>query len=1180
MSLLDRFPFDEHDPGTRDLLGALCAAFPKSPPDRLLQAAGLALHEIDLTGAMVDVWPRICRNAAATQRLRTLIETIAADPGTAGFTVLQDLAWTPPQSLGGTGVPWSSQLVRAAKRERLELDPEVLPNMQRAQQLTRSLHRDVTEVDTLVLIGEGGLGKSVLLGQIFDAVIGRPTRQAILVPCNRVSSTAALDTVADIDRAFGAAALDHPEAPPLTDLLRNIASAGDVHVLVDTVDLVVRERNADAIAGLLSRIAGFGQLVWTCRDHEWTNYLRTARGIAESQYVMPLLTGEEISAWARAFVGAHADITDDAGTHFIASLAEPGAAQVLATPLRLAMACDVYAESGAIPDDLTVTALYDDYWTKRIAADRHGRGARSANARRQVAAANALAEEMWLESEHRFATSVSGRLNTDEGAFDLLLSDGAVVTAADRFSFFHQTFGEYAVARHLRRIGTAADFARLRTGLDGSLVPAYWPIARHLPMLAMDDNRFDDVCAAIPLSEVEGVKAQLAGAFARRSPQQVLRIDAGVPADAGAVIDANASVLANAPAPCHCAALEVLVARIEHAQEPQLPGLATGAAQLIAQIAAQERPAGIGQVLDALCPRTDVATAVLSSTSRAFIAAVVAEGVDSATAAVLIDRYEMLPPSAQRVVLRAIKAMGPDARDIDLIVVATRCACPEGSVEDLTALLIRCQHLPGFRTRLGWVTWRDIMTAELPARWDSCQVRLVAHLCTDPGTAGEVLRYATAGEVARVAGDRCVNVAKYIADTHRELALRTVTALGSNPTTTAVGVACAVVNHTADSFDRAERLAVTRVLSQWIDTMPRKVWPSAVKACGTHSDLLADRLRALLAFRDQGGDASAVTSAYDTFLNITAHTPGVLAELAADLRTLVPGTDPASRTSRARLDGLVCGYDPDTWARIVEYAHDPSTNVASAAMTAVGTALAHWPTATIGDDAAAWLVGLLNSPHTNSVRIVAVKLHDLRDQIVLNRSHAEQLFARLELSLDAGEDPQTADALLTLLIDIDRAGPGPAGALTPQMASAILSVLRATIERLLPEAVAQRLRRHLPALFGIYKQSLTALGLAHLGVGAVEDEVAQLLMNVDVGRIASRSQRLLAHLLIVLARADAEFLTRLEDLWPTVSDANRAAIAEAFITIETATPGLRSLALARRPDCPPGVAGNIHRQFG
>jgi hypothetical protein len=1180
MSLLDRFPFDEHDPGTRDLLGALCAAFPTSPPDRLLRAAGLALHEIDLAGAMVDVWPRICRNAAATRRLRTLIETIAADPATAAFTVLQDLAQTPPASLGGAGAPWSAQLVRTAMRERLVLDPEVLPNMQRAHQLTRSLHRDVTEVDTLVLIGEGGLGKSVLLGQIFDSVIEQARGQAILVPCHRVSSTAALDTVADIDRAFGAAALDQPDAPALTDLLSTLAADGDVYVLVDTVDLVVRERNADAIAGLLARIAGLGHLVWTCRDHEWTNYLRTARGIAESQYVMPLLTGEEITAWARAFVGSRAEITHDAGMGFLASLAEPGACQVLATPLRLAMACDVYAESGAIPDDLTVTALYDDYWSTRIAADRHGRGARSANARRQVAAANALAEETWLESEHRFATSVSGRLNTDEGAVDLLLSDGAVVTAADRFSFFHQTFGEYAVARHLRRIGTAADFTRLRTGLEGSLVPAYWPIARHLPMLDMDDNRFDDVCAAIPLTEVEGVKAQLAGAFSRRSPQQILRIAAGVPADAGAVIDANATVLANAPAACHRAALEVLVVRVECARGAQLSGVVTSAAQLIAQIAAPERPAGIGQVLDALCPRTDIATASLSSTSRAFIAAVVAEGVDSATATVLIDRYEMLPPSAQRVVLRAIKEMSPAAHDVDLIVAATRCACPEGSVEDLTALLIRCQHLPGFQTRLGWFTWHDIMTAELPARWDSCQVRLVAHLCTDPGTALEVLRYATAGEVARVAGDRCVNVAKYIADTHRELALRTVTALGSDPTTTAVGVACAVVNHTADSFDRAERLAVTRVLSQWIDTMPRKVWPSAVKACGTQGDLLADRLRALVVFRDQGGDASVITSAYETFLNITAHTPAVLAELAADLRALVAGTDPASRTSRARLDGLVCGYAPDTWARIVEYAHDPSTNVASAAMTAVSTAVTHWPTATIGDDGAAWLVGLLNSPHTNSVRLVAGKLHDLRAQIVLNRSHAEQLFDRLQLSLDAGEDPQTADALLTLLIDIDRAGPGPAGALTPDMVAAILALLRATIERLLPEAVAQRLRQHLPALFGTYKQSLTALGLAHLGVGAVEDEVAQLLVAVDVGRIASRSQRPLAHLLIVLARTDAEFLTRLEDLWPTVSVANRAVIAEAFITIETATPGLRSLGLARRPDCPPAVAGNIHRQFG
>src|SRR4051794_40118576 len=61
----------------------------------------------------------------------------------------------------------------------------------------------------LALVGEGGIGKSVLLGQCLDRLAANPGQAVVLVGCASVEPTADMRTLDDVDRAFGQAT-EHP----------------------------------------------------------------------------------------------------------------------------------------------------------------------------------------------------------------------------------------------------------------------------------------------------------------------------------------------------------------------------------------------------------------------------------------------------------------------------------------------------------------------------------------------------------------------------------------------------------------------------------------------------------------------------------------------------------------------------------------------------------------------------------------------------------------------------------------------------------------------------------------------------------------------------------------------------------------------------------------------------------
>lgn len=109
------------------------------------------------------------------------------------------------------------------------------------------------------------------------------------------------------------------------------------------------------------------------------------------------------------------------------------------------------------------------------------------------------------------------------------------------------------------------------------------------------------------------------------------------------------------------------------------------------------------------------------------------------------------------------------------------------------------------------------------------------------------------------------------------------------------------------------------------------------------------------------------------------------------------------------------------------------------------------------------------------------------------------------------------------------------------------------------------------ALFNLFEESLTALVIPHCSPDELVALVTEVLTDFDSAEIANRARRPLAHLLITAARRTEAVLSPLKDLWPGMSESNKAAIAEAVTFVEKNTPGVRSMRLARREDCPIAV---------
>ncbi len=241
--------------------------------------------------------------------------------------VRRDAATAPVQGTSQTtdrAADTANLLTEASRSAHSTVEPEILPNIDRLAGLTADLGVDVTGLGTpLAVIGEGGLGKSVLLGQLYAALTEMDDDYfTVLVPCGRVPVSADLSTAAAIDQALGVAAIDDRDAPPLSALLRDAATVKPVRLLLDTLDLIVREHTAQEVAYVLRRLSRTTSVIWTCREQEWLDFLSNEPGLVQALYRLPALEPDQIAAWAQAYTAA-AGVDPGRRDAFITSITRP-----------------------------------------------------------------------------------------------------------------------------------------------------------------------------------------------------------------------------------------------------------------------------------------------------------------------------------------------------------------------------------------------------------------------------------------------------------------------------------------------------------------------------------------------------------------------------------------------------------------------------------------------------------------------------------------------------------------------------------------------------------------------------------------------------------------------------------------------------------------------------------------
>ncbi|MEW2330620.1 hypothetical protein AB0880_22735 [Micromonospora chersina] len=447
------------------------------------------------------------------------------------------------------------------------------------------------------LVGVGGSGKSVLLAQLAEALVaddgsgGGPA--VVIVPCNAVSQSADLATEDSVDIAFARAAqLPQPERGLCRWIEDLRAAYGSVYLLVDTLDVVSTEDTVRAIATVLGGAADHAQLFLTCREQEFRElFMSTNAALRLGSHegvslLMPKLDVEEILRWASQFMAklARGEVETE---RFIESLSDAVRSatvqNVCAVPLRLALACDLYSSTGAVPADLTITGLYESYWDRRVARDRDGRV--TTLSRAQQADALKLAATIRAQSSVRLSLTASVADAESRAGMRALVSEGVVRRQAGRYEFFHQTYTEFAVALLLAMEADTDQLAEVRTALDDPH-SHFWPVARHLMLLRSSDDRYRDLRQAVPLRTTEGAQIHLLSALSRRSADLIAEVARSVHDENPYLLHSLAPLLADAHESCAEAALEVVVPLLEDTDR----GAVTEAARTVGVLLAK-RPA-------------------------------------------------------------------------------------------------------------------------------------------------------------------------------------------------------------------------------------------------------------------------------------------------------------------------------------------------------------------------------------------------------------------------------------------------------------------------------------------------------------------------------------------------------------------------------------------------------------
>ncbi|MGW5635985.1 SEFIR domain-containing protein [Streptomyces sp. NPDC003832] len=396
------------------------------------------------------------------------------------------------------------------------------------------------------LLGEAGIGKSVLSAQLFQALEEDRDVTALLVNCEY--AVAAGHSQADLDLALGALLAPASTGPvSLTAVATACATRWNrrVVLVLDTVDYLLNAETAPSVLGLLHTLHAQGVLVvLTCRQHDFDTWLapgyaRLAAARTEDMGVPPL-TRQEVVLVVRGYLESHGlqDTRRDFTDRIIAAYDDPdqGALrELIANPLHLFMFCELFAGADSFPPDLSATRLMRRYFREKVTASRRfPRTTEESFAKQRLV--HGLSRLLWTASRDTLSLWAPENSLPLAGvplpAYQDLLSETVLVQreslAGEQVGFRHQALTEYFIAMYLHQSRSERDTLLEELRANPHERWFAWQMIRHLVAMA-DTEEIGDLLGRLDLDEIVAFRAVVFGAVEEHREGLLLALAERVP---------------------------------------------------------------------------------------------------------------------------------------------------------------------------------------------------------------------------------------------------------------------------------------------------------------------------------------------------------------------------------------------------------------------------------------------------------------------------------------------------------------------------------------------------------------------------------------------------------------------------------------------------------------------------
>ncbi|HBL60366.1 MAG TPA: hypothetical protein DDZ80_18480 [Cyanobacteria bacterium UBA8803] len=657
---------------------------------------------------------------------------------------------------------------QCAQQARLALDPYILPRIRRTtilEKCLKAIGHGVKEQKRRVIpiLGAAGSGKSTILGTIYDELIQELDQThngwIALIRCNDL-----IESVETFATELGEKACGQKK--PITELAATLTQKHNRGVLLlDTLDLVLDKRLIPVLRQIwLQLLASGTTVVFTCRDQDFRDffepYHESFAGFTESieRCEIGQFEDEEVKAAAIAFVERElADRTLENATDFadkiIALSADSQSLKdITRNPLLLALLCKLFAEEGNIPEDLTVSQLYEIYWNLRIA-----QGRRLQTESRLIGMAKktlclTLAQMMYNRSRDRLRDFVfESDLEFDEQSFlayTELKSDGVIQDlGGDKLGFFHQTFLEYAIARWLdsTEAGAIAKqqlLDQLSTRTTAYLQNYIWPVVRQLLSLTHLPE-FYQIAHRLDTRQLPPFRAVTFAAVSRTEPEAAYQLQQLLPL-AFTLGDAYTDIILTAIRGAPARHGEVLWSVVLELLSQTRQTLANKAAEITGELLTRLPPPRGDRMVSALQAvrgrsreEADLRSHLFGKLIGTYIKMPKRGGIDLDVLPALKEHYFRFGGLTRWLVLEFYLATDvPDRLKRDLLMAIIQKPTSEQFKERDSAVALLKQTLPNLiksgDSPFG-KSWIEALYAPLPADWDLIQAAAVgAQAAHDP----------------------------------------------------------------------------------------------------------------------------------------------------------------------------------------------------------------------------------------------------------------------------------------------------------------------------------------------------------------------------------------------------------------------------------------------------------------